>query len=94
MAMETTPSPVRLWLPAESEEHSDGYWSALPSDYFTPEVMATPHPLDTRAQTAPEPSLGHDAEALKRPARARTVPVARHTGPEPGRSGAPPPTST
>ena len=92
--MGTTPSPVRPWLAAESEGHSDGYQSALPSDYFTPEVMATPHPVDTRAQTAPEPGLGPDAEALERQARARTVPVARHTGPEPGRSGAPPPTST
>ena len=35
----------------------------------------------TRANTAPEPSLGHDAEALERPARARTTPVARHTEP-------------
>ena len=33
----------------------------------------------TRANTAPEPSLEHDAEALERPARARTAPVARHT---------------
>ena len=31
--------------------------------------------------TAPEPSLEHDAEALERPARARTAPVARHTEP-------------
>ena len=35
----------------------------------------------TRANTAPEPSLEHDAEALERPARARTAPVARHTEP-------------
>ena len=35
----------------------------------------------TRAHTAPEPSLEHDAEALERPARARTAPVARHTEP-------------
>ena len=94
MAMEATPSRKRLWSAAESEEHSDGHRSAPPSDYFTPEVIATPHPLDTRAQTAPEPGLGHDAEALERPARARTVPVARHTGPEPERSGAPPRTNT
>ena len=33
----------------------------------------------TRPNTAPEPSLEHDAEALERPARARTAPVARHT---------------
>ena len=94
MAMETTPCPVRLWSAAESEGHSDWYRSALPSDYVTPQVMATPHPLDTRAHTAPETSLRHDAEVLERPARARTVPGARHTGPEPERLGAPPPTST
>ena len=35
----------------------------------------------TRANTPPEPSLEHDAEALERPARARTAPVARHTEP-------------
>ena len=35
----------------------------------------------TRANTAPEPGLEHDAEALGRPARARTAPVARHTEP-------------
>ena len=92
--METTLSPVRLRSAAESQGHSDGYWSALPSDYFTPEMTATPHPLDTRAHGAPERSLGHDAEALERPARARTVPVARHTGLELERSGAPSPTST
>ena len=37
--------------------------------------------LPTRAHTAPEPSLEHDAEALERPIRARTAPVARHTEP-------------
>ena len=57
LAMDTTPRPVRLWSGAEFVGHSDGYRSALPSDYFTPEVMATPHPLDTRPHTAPEPSL-------------------------------------
>ena len=36
----------------------------------------------TRAHTAPAPSLEHDAEALERPTRARTVPVARHTEPK------------
>ena len=36
----------------------------------------------TRAHTAPEPSLDHDAEALERPTRARTAPVARHTVPK------------
>ena len=35
-----------------------------------------------RANTAPEPALQHDAEGLERPARARTAPVPRHTGPE------------
>ena len=37
--------------------------------------------LPTRAHTAPEPSLEHGAEALERPARARTAPVALHTEP-------------
>ena len=35
-----------------------------------------------RVHTAPEPSLEHDAEALKRPTRARTAPVSRHTEPK------------
>ena len=35
----------------------------------------------TRAHTAPEPSLEHDAEALDRPTRAGAAPVARHTEP-------------
>ena len=35
-----------------------------------------------RGNKAPEPSLEHDAEGLERPARARTAPVPRHTGPE------------
>ena len=43
------------------------------------EEMAIPL---TRAHTAPEPSLEHNAEALERPARARTAPVARHTEPK------------
>ena len=38
--------------------------------------------MPTRAHTAPEPSLEHDAEALESPARARTAPVARHTEPK------------
>ena len=42
------------------------------------EEMAIP---PTRAHMAPEPSLEHDAEALERPTRARTAPVARHTEP-------------
>ena len=72
-AMETDPSPVRLWSAADSEGHSDGYRTAFPSES---EEMARP---PTRAHTAPEPSLEHDAEALERPTRARTAPVARHT---------------
>ena len=60
-AMETDPSPVRLWSAADSEGHSDGYRTAFPSDL---EEMARP---PTRAHTAPEPSLEHDAEALERP---------------------------
>ena len=74
-AMEMDPSPVRLWSAADSEGHSDGYWTAFPSES---EEMAR---LPTRAQAAPEPSLEHDAEALERPTRARTAPVARHTEP-------------
>ena len=74
-AMEMDPSPVRLWSAADSEEHSEGYRTAYPSES---EEMARP---PTRANTAPEPSLEHDAEALERPARARTAPVARHTEP-------------
>ena len=57
-AMETDPSPVRLWSAADSEEHSEGYRTAYPSES---EEMARP---PTRANTAPEPSLEHDAEAL------------------------------
>ena len=73
-AMDTDPGPVRLW---ESEGHSEGYRTAHepPSE---PEMSA---PI-ARAHTAPEPALQHDAEGLERPARARTAPVPRHTGPE------------
>ena len=74
-AMETDPSPVRLWSAADSEGHFEGYRTAYPSES---EEMARP---PTRVNTAPEPSLKHDAEALERPARARTAPVARHTEP-------------
>ena len=73
--METDPSPVRLWSAADSEGHSDGYQTAFPSES---EEMAIP---TTRAHTAPEPSLEHEAEALERPTRARMAPVARHTEP-------------
>ena len=73
-AMDTDPSPVRLW---DSKGHSEGYRTA----YEQPsESEETPAPI-ARAHTAPEPSLQHDAEALERPARARTAPVARHTEP-------------
>ena len=75
-AMGTDPSPVRLWSAADSEGHSDGYRTAFSSES---EEMARP---PTRAHTAPEPSLEHDAEALERPTRARTAPVARHTEPK------------
>ena len=70
------PSLVRLWSAADSEGHSHGYRTAFPSES---EEMARP---PTRANTAPEPSLEHDAEALERPTRARTAPVARHTEPK------------
>ena len=72
-AMDTDPSPVRLW---ESEGYSDGYRTCFPSES---EEMSAP---TARAHTAPEPALKHDAEGLERPARARTAPVPRHTGPE------------
>ena len=73
-AMDTDPSPVRLW---ESEGHSEGYRTAY-EPRSEPEMSA---PI-ARAHTAPEPALQHDAEGLERPARARTAPVPRHTGPE------------
>ena len=74
-AMDTDPSPVRPW---ESEGHSEGYRTA----YEQPsESEETPAPI-ARAHTAPEPALKHDAEGLERPARGRTAPVPRHTGPE------------
>ena len=69
-AMDTNPSPVRLW---ESEGHSDGYRTCSESK----EMLAP----TARAHTAPEPALKHDAEGLERPARARKAPVPRHTGP-------------
>ena len=74
-AMETDPSPVRLWSAADSEGHSDGYRTAFPSE--SEEITIPP----TRAHTAPIPSLEHDADALERPTRARTAPVARNTEP-------------
>ena len=70
-AMETDPSRVRLWSAADSGGHSDGYRTAFPSE--SEEMARQP----TRAHT----SLEHDAEALERPTRARTAPVARHTEP-------------
>ena len=75
-AMETDPSLVRLWSAADPEGHSDGYPTGFPLES---KEMARP---PTRAQTAPKPSLEHDAEALERPTRARTAPVARHTEPK------------
>ena len=72
-AMDTDPSPVRLW---ESEGHPDGYRTCFPSES---EKMSAP---TARAHTAPEPALKHLAEGLERPARARTAPVPRHRGPE------------
>ena len=63
-AMETDPRQVRLSSAADSEGHSDGYRTAFPSES---EEMAIP---PTRAHTAPEPSLEHDAEALGRPTTA------------------------
>ena len=73
-AMDTDSSPVRLW---DSEGHSEGYRTAYEQPSESEETARPP----TRANTAPEPSLEHDAEALERPARARTAPVARHTEP-------------
>ena len=73
-AMDTDPSPVRLW---DSEGHSEGYRTAYEQPSESEETARPP----TRANTAPEPNLEHDAEALERPARARTAPVARHTEP-------------
>ena len=72
-AMDTDLSPVRLW----DSEHSEGYRTAYEQPSESEETARPP----TRANTAPEPSLEHDAEALERPARARTAPVARHTEP-------------
>ena len=73
-AMDTDPSPVRLW---ESEGQSEGYRTAYEQPSESEETARPP----TRANTAPEPSLEHDANALERPARPRTAPVARHTEP-------------
>ena len=76
-AMETDPSPVRLSSAADSEGHSEGYQTAYEHPSESEEMARPP----TRANTAPEPGLEHNAEALERPARARTAPVARHTEP-------------
>ena len=73
-AVDTDPSPVRL---SESEGHSEGYRTA-----YEPPSESEMSALIARAHTAPEPALKHDAEGLERPARARTAPVPRHTGPE------------
>ena len=76
-AMEMDPFPVRLWSAADSEGHSKGYRTA----YEQPSESEETARPSTRANTAPEVSLEHDAEALERSARARTAPVARHTEP-------------
>ena len=73
-AMDTDPSPVRLW---DFEGHSEGYRTAYEQPSESEETARPP----TRANTAPEPNLEHAAEALERPARARTAPVARHMEP-------------
>ena len=73
-AMDTDPSLVRPW---DSEGHSEGYRTAFEQPLESEETARPP----TRANTAPEPNLEHDAEALERPARARTAPVARQTEP-------------
>ena len=72
-AMDMDPSPVRLW----DSEPSEGYQTAYEQPSESEETARPPK----RANTAPEPSLEHDAQALERPARARTAPVARHTEP-------------
>ena len=76
-AMDTDPSPVRMWSAADSEGHSEGYQTAYEHPSESDEMARPP----TRANTAPKRSLEHDAEALERPARGRTAPVARHTEP-------------
>ena len=73
-AMDTDPSLVRLW---DSEGHSEGYRTAYEQPSKSEETARPPR----RANTAPEPSLEHDAQALETRARARTAPVARHTEP-------------
>ena len=72
--MDKDPSPVRLW---DSEGHSEGYRTAYEQPSESEETARPP----TRANTAPEPRLEHDVEALERPARPRTAPVARHMEP-------------
>ena len=64
-AMETDPSPVRLWSTADSEGHSDGYRTAFPSES---EEMARSL---TRAHRASKPSLEQHAEALEMRTRAK-----------------------
>ena len=73
-AMDTDPSLVRLW---DCEGHSEGYPTAYEQPSESEETARPP----TRAYTAPDPRLEHDAEAMERPASARTAPVARHTEP-------------
>ena len=77
-AMDTDPSPVRLWSAADSKGHSEGYRTAYEQPLESEEMASQP----TRANTAPEPALKNDAEGLERPARARTAPLPRDMGPE------------
>ena len=56
-AMDTDPSPVRLW---ESVGHSEGYRTAYEQPSESEETARPP----TRANTAPEASLEHDAQGL------------------------------
>ena len=55
--METDPSPVRLWSAAESEGHSEGYWTAYehPSES---EEMARPPTRANCPRTQPGASSG------------------------------------
>ena len=49
-AMETDPSPVRLWSAADFEGHSEGYRTAYPSE--SEEIARSP----TRWRTRPRPT--------------------------------------
>ena len=77
-AMDTDPSPVRLW---ESEGHSDGYRTCFPSES---EEMSAP---TARAHTAPEPALKHDAEGLEAASQGQDGTCAPAHGTRDGRRG-------